>query len=160
MAECLRTASTQLQLLVQIPVFDLQFVLSHLPPSYHLLCISNMFGFQSSFCSSATFSPSPSITSPSLILPPGFITPSVCYELNLNNVEAPYLIGCLIGQRIRALIKKQTKNNNSGCCCTKMRRKTTCVSVHKRAGAAHMNQLQNSLCLCWDAHTALSSAAF
>lgn len=35
----------------------------HLPPSYRLLCIPNVFGFPSSLRSSASFSPSPSIPS-------------------------------------------------------------------------------------------------
>lgn len=55
-AACPLTALTQLQHLVWIPVFDLQFILSHLPPSYCLLSIPNVFGLPSSFLHS---SPSP-----------------------------------------------------------------------------------------------------
>lgn len=122
-ADCPLRALTQLRLLVWIPVFDFQFILSHWPPSYRLLGIPNVFGFPSSLCSSASFSPSLSIPSPSLIYPSGFITPSFQYEPNLNNVEAPHLIGCLIGQSTRALIKNKQRNNNGGRCCTKMGRK-------------------------------------
>lgn len=124
MAECPLTALTQLRLLVPIPVFDLQFILSHLPPSVLLLCIPNVFSF-----SSIPFS--------SLILPPSFHPPPQ-YEPYLNNVEAPHLIKCLVGQSTRALIKNKQKNNNGGRCYTKMGRKTTCVSVHIHVGAVHM----------------------
>lgn len=100
----------------------------HLPPAYGLLAIPNVFGFPSSLHSSACSSPSPSIPSST---PPGFIPPPLQYEPNLNNVVAPHLIGCLIGQSARALMKNKQRNNNGGRCCRPtMGGKTTRASVH------------------------------
>lgn len=65
------------------------------PESVLLLCIPNVFSF-----SSIPFS--------SLILPPSFHPPPQ-YEPYLNNVEAPHLIRCLVGQSTRALIKNKQK---------------------------------------------------
>lgn len=122
MAECPLTALTQLRLLVPIPVFDLQFILSHLPPSVLLLYIPNVFSF-----SSIPFS--------SLILPPSFHPPPQ-YEPYLNNVEAPHLIRCLVGQSTRALIKNKQK--------------TTMVDVatQRWAGRQHVWAYTYMLVLC------------
>lgn len=94
-----------------------------------VLSIPNVFGCPSSLCSRAVLLSHVSSLIPPYAAAPGFITPSSRYEPNLNNVAAPHLIGRLISERTRALIKNKPKSNGSGGHrSTRMGRKT-CAST-------------------------------
>lgn len=151
--------------MVRITLFDLQFVLNHLPSSYRVLSFPNVFGFPSSLCSRAVLSHVSSLIPP-YAASPGFITPSARYEPNLNNVAAPHLVGRLISERASALIKNKPKKQRLR--WTSQRKAgqgDMCQHTHACSDRAcslstAAKQLQNALCMCWEARAALPLAPF
>lgn len=118
---------------------------------YRALIASSAFLMCLAFRPPSAVAPSFSRASLPLIPPyaaaPGFITPSARYEPNRSNVAAPHLIGRLISERTRALIKSKPKSNGSG--GHKDGQEDMCRHTRARLGCAcslftAVKQLQNS----------------
>lgn len=101
--------------------------------------MANVFGFPSSLRSSASFSPSPSLSSS---IPP---VSSLLFGMSRISIMT-HLIGCLIGRSTRALIKNKNETT------------TVDVAALRWAGRQHMRVYTYMLVLCVRSNYRIHSA--